>query len=238
MKAVTGVFRSRSDAERAMARMGSRGVPESRVTLLTLETSQGNPGVSGERSVLAARIPGVGLVTAVGTLGRAVLETAGGKFESLGDEKLEKFPTEGWPEEEIFVYEDALRKGQSVLIVLHDKELEASQLRGLLTGEGGEATDAAREQWWIELRGAESEHYSAMGRDFGKDEKFYRLGFESALHARMRCKEYDQVLSEMAVKIEEVERENPGADVEEPFTKGYERGRDHYEQLCGEHKVA
>jgi hypothetical protein len=238
MKAVTGVFRSRSDADNAMAQMGSRGVAESKITLLTLETSQGNPGGSGERSVLAARIPGVGLVTAVGTLGRAVLETAGGKFESLADGKLEKLPTEDWPEDELFVYEDALRKGQSVLIVLHDDESEASQLRGLLSGKGAEATDAAREQWWIDLRSAESEHYSAMGKDFTKDEKFYRLGFESALHARMRCKEYDQVLSEMAVKIEEVEREHPGADVEEPFTKGYERGRDHYEQLCSEHKVA
>jgi hypothetical protein len=75
-------------------------------------------------------------------------------------------------------------------------------------------------------------------RNFGDEEQFYRLGFESALHARMRCKEYDQVLAEMATKLEEVQRKYPGSNVEEPFTKGYERGRDHHQQLCAESKVA
>ena len=76
-----------------------------------------------------------------------------------------------------------------------------------------------------------------MSRDFENDEQFYRLGFESPLHARMRCIEYDQVLSEMAV-IEELERQYPDFNVEEPFTKGYERGRDYYQQLCVEPKIA
>jgi hypothetical protein len=146
--------------------------------------------------------------------------------------------TEGLPEDELFVYEDALRKGRSVVIALSDDEAEASRLRGLLTVEGAEAVDAAREQWWIGLRSAEKEHYSALGRNFGDDEQFYRLGFESALHARMRCKEYDQVLAEMATKLEEVQRKYPGSNVEEPFTKGYERGRDYHQQLCAESKVA
>jgi hypothetical protein len=88
------------------------------------------------------------------------------------------------------------------------------------------------------LRSAEREHYSALGRNFDSDEKFYRLGFESALHARMRCKEYDQVSAEMAVKLEEVQRQHPDASVEEPFTKGYERGRDYYQQICNKPKAA
>jgi hypothetical protein len=146
--------------------------------------------------------------------------------------------TEGLPEDELFVYEDALRKGRSVLIALSDDEAEASRLRGLLSVEGAEAVDAAREQWWIGLRSAEKEHYSGLGRNFGDDEQFYRLGFESALHARMRCKEYDQVLSEMAMKLEEIQQQYPDSDVEGPFTKGYERGRDYYQQLCGQSKVA
>jgi len=84
--------------------------------------------------------------------------------------------------------------------------------------------DAAREQWWIGLRGAELEHYSSTGRKFGDDEKFYRMGFESALHARSRCKEYDQVLGEMTVQIEELERQHLGANVGEPFRRGMSVG--------------
>jgi hypothetical protein len=46
------------------------------------------------------------------------------------------------------------------------------------------------------------------------------------------------VLAEMATKLEEVQRKYPDSNVEEPFTKGYERGRDYYQQLCAESKVA
>ena len=146
--------------------------------------------------------------------------------------------TEGLPEDELFVYEDALRQGRSVVVALSDDEAAASRLRELLSVEGAESVDAAREQWWIGLRSAEREHYSVLGRNFDADEKFYRLGFESALHARTRRKEYDQVLAEMRVRLEEVQRQYPNASVEEPFTKGYERGRDYYQQICDKSKAA
>ena len=103
---------------------------------------------------------------------------------------------------------------------------------------GAEAIDAAREQWWIGLRSAEQEHYLTFGRDFRDDEKFYRLGFEAALHARSRCKEFDQVSAEMASDLEDLERQYPGIEVAEPFTRGYQRGREHYQHLCEESRVA
>jgi hypothetical protein len=64
------------------------------------------------------------------------------------------------------------------------------------------------------------------------------MGFESALHARTRCKEYDQVLGEMTAKLEELEHKYPDAQIEEPFTRGYERGRDYYQQICDKPKAA
>ena len=90
------------------------------------------------------------------------------------------------------------------------------------------------------MRDAEKEHYSTIsqGKNFSEDERFLRLGFESALHARMRCREYDQVLAEMSVQIEELERQYPDAEVGEAFTRGYQRGREHYEQLCKESRAA
>jgi hypothetical protein len=54
----------------------------------------------------------------------------------------------------------------------------------------------------------------------------------------MRCKEYDQVMGEMTAELEDLERQYPGGKVAEPFTKGFERGRAYYQQLCNESKAA
>jgi hypothetical protein len=263
MKAVTGVFRSASDAQRAFAQMRSLGLQENRITLLTPGSSETKlssvpaiaaeqpgmgkaigalvgaaAGISGGPLIVAALIPGVGPITAIGLLGGAFVAGVGAGIGAVAGGKVENAMTEGLPEDEVFVYEDALRRGRSVLIVMAEDEAAASRIRELLNTEGAETIDAAREQWWIGLRSAEQEHYSSTGRNFGDDEKFYRLGFEYALHARTRCKEYDQVLAEMTAEIEELERRYPGAAVEEPFRQGYERGRDYYQQLCNESKAA
>jgi len=278
MKAVTGVFRSKSDAERALTQIRSVSLPEDRITLLSPErknteqplveprsTEQASveqaavpviaaeqpgmgravgavigtaAGMSGGPLLVAALLPGVGPITAIGLLGGALLAAAGASIGAVAGGKFENAMTEGLPEDELFVYEDALRQGRSVLIALADDDDSASRVRELLTTEGAETVDAAREQWWIGLRDAEKEHYSAFSRNLTEDEKFYRLGFESALHARSRCKEYDQVLAEMTAQIEELERKYPGAEVADAFQRGYERGRDYYQHLCNESKAA
>jgi len=265
MKGVTGVFRSASDAEHALAQFRELALPEDHLTLLTPSSSgsgrhmeavptasteqpgmgkaigalvAGAAGLSGGPLLVAALVPGVGPITAIGLLGGAVLGAAGATVGAVAGGKAEDFMADGLPEDEIFVYEDALRKGRSVVIAMARDEAEAARFRELFTTEGAESVDAAREQWWIGLRSAEEEHYSSHGRDFSNDEKFYRLGFEAALHARTRCKEYDQVLAEMDSKIEDIEREYPDMNAGEPFRKGYERGRDYYQQLCNESKAA
>jgi hypothetical protein len=263
MKSVTGVFQSRADAERVLGQMRSLGIPQDHVTLLTPDKLDNNlasvpvvsaeqpgiggavgavigaaAGISGGWLVAAAVIPGVGAITALGLLGGAILAAAGGSVGAIAGEKVENSLSNGLPEDELFVYEDALRKGRSVVIALVEDGAEATRLRELLNVEGAESVDAARDQWWIGLRSAEHEHYTAKGKNFDSDEKFYRLGFEAALHARTRCMEYDQVLGEMTATLEAVKEQNPGADVEEPFTKGYERGRDYYQRLCDQSKAA
>jgi hypothetical protein len=262
MKTVTGVFASQSDAQHAVNEMRLAGAHEDRITLLTPGSSQAPresvpnmaveqpgmgktvgavlgaaTGLSAGSLLLAAVIPGVGPVTALGLLGGAVLAAAGATVGSAAGGRLENSMTEGLPEDELFVYEDALRKGRSVVIGLVNDETEA-RFRELLQTERAETVDAAREQWWIGLRSAEQEHYSAHGRNFGDGEIFYRLGFEAALHARTRCKEYDQTLGEMDAKIEELEQQYPGRDVAEPFSRGYERGRDYYQHVCDESRAA
>lgn len=262
MDAVTGVFRSKETAEHAVKDLQSAGIHSDKITLLTpgknvqeemgsipVESTEqpgmgkavgaligGAAGLSG--GLVLAVIPGVGLVSAIGMLGAAILTAAGASIGAVAGEKAENSMTHGLPEDEIFVYEDALRKGRSVVIVLAEDESAADRVRKMLQEDGAEAIDAAREQWWIGLRGAENEHYSKSGREFRDDEKFYRLGFEAALHARSRCKEFDQVASEMATDVEELKKQYPDAEVEEPYTRGYERGRDYYQGLCNQSKAA
>jgi hypothetical protein len=263
MKAITGVFASASDAHRALSQFRATGVAEDRITLLTptgdgsgpaavatVSTEQpgmgktigaligGAAGLSAGPLLIAALIPGVGPITAVGLLGGAVLAAAGASVGAFAGGRSENFMTEGLPEDELFVYEDALRKSRSVVIAMAENDAEAARFRELLETEGAESVDAAREQWWIGLRSGEEEHYKTHNRQFGDDEKFYRMGFESALHARTRCQEYDQVMGEMTSQIEDVERQYPGTNAAAAFQKGYERGRDYYQQLCNESKAA
>jgi hypothetical protein len=265
MQAVSGVFKTQTDAVRAVKAALAVGIPENKVTLLTpgsadqiarevqsvpVDTAE-QPGIGKAFGVLAgggigitggallvALIPGVGPISALGLLGAAILGAAGATVGAKIGDEFEKTTAQGLPEDEIFVYEDALRKGHSVVIALTEDDHSASRLRELLKVEGAESVDAAREKWWIGLRNVEEDRYSESGGSFADDEKFYRLGFEAALHSRTRCLEFDQVSAAMDAALEDVQKKYPGENVEEPFTRGYMRGREHYQQLCDEGKAA
>lgn len=265
MEATTGVFETREAAERALNAVHQAGIPSDKITLLLpgtvdqvekemrsvpADTTEqpgmgsaiggllgGGVGLTGG-AVLMALVPGLGPVTALGLLGAGILGAAGATIGATAGGKIEQSTYEGLPEDEIFVYEDALRRGRSVVIALADDEPAASRVRDVLKKEGAESVDAAREQWWTGLRSAEATHYEKSGKDFTGDEKFYRLGFEAALHARTRCMEFDQVSGEMNAALEDVQRQYPGAQVEDAFVRGYQRGRDHYQQLCDETRKA
>jgi hypothetical protein len=259
MTAISGVFKTRARAENAVQEALKAGISADRVTLLTPGTldqvnkeilavptdtaeqpgmgkaigalAGGGVGFTGG-ALLMALVPGLGPITAVGLLGAAILGAAGATIGAAAGTELEDSTTEGLPEDEIFVYEDALRQGRSVAIVLAGDKQQASLLRELLKMQGAESIDAAREQWWIGLRSAEESHYS--GKNFAQDEEYFRRGFEAALHARTRCMEFDQVSAAMDAALEDVQREHPGAEVEEAFTRGYQRGREYYQQRCDE----
>jgi hypothetical protein len=265
METVSGVFKTRSAAERAVQDAAKAGIPADKITLLTpgsmdqiekempsvpVDTTEqpgmgkaigallgGGVGITGG-AMLVALVPGVGPITALGLLGAAIVGAAGATVGAAVGNKMEKSSIEGLPEDEIFVYEDALRQGRSVVVALAENEDSASGLRELMKREGAESVDAAREQWWIGLRGAEESHYSKTGKNFADDEGFYRLGFQAALHARTPCMEFDQVSGEMNAALEDVQRQHPGVDLEEAFTRGYQRGRDYYQQLCDQNTKA
>jgi hypothetical protein len=64
------------------------------------------------------------------------------------------------------------------------------------------------------------------------------LGFEAALHARNRCKEFDQIASEMTSNLQDLQQQYPGVPVEESFTLGFQQGREYYQRLCDESNPA
>ena len=104
--------------------------------------------------------------------------------------KADQDSTEGLPSDEIFFYEDALRQGRSVIILMANGATEAARAREILAESGAESLDAAREAWWIGLQDAESEHYRALGYNFEQDRAAYRAGFEAALRPSVRGKSH------------------------------------------------
>lgn len=265
MESVTGIFATREAAERAYEHVRQAGIPDDKLTILTPGTADqigkeiqsvptdtteqpgmgnamgalvgGGIGITGG-SLLMALVPGVGPITALGLLGAAVLGAAGATVGAAAGGKIEKASYDGLPEDEIFLYEDAIRRGHSVVIAMADDEPAASRIREVLQQAGAESVDAARERWWTGLRDSEENGYTKSGRSFTEDEEFFRLGFQAAMHARTRCMEFDQVSAAMDAALEDVEQRYPGKGVEEPFVRGYQRGREHYQQLCDEGEKA
>jgi len=181
-------------------------------------------GVAGglEAGAVAASlllVPGVGPVLALGILGAAILGAGGGAAGALAGQALETGMADGLPRDELFVYEDALRRGRSVVIAFSDDEL-ADKARGELSRAGAESIDAARDEWWIGLRDAEHEHYTERGGSFDTDEAKYRLGFEAAMRPDCRGKSCEI----MQAKLNERYGEEANG---RPFREGYDRGQ-HY----------
>jgi hypothetical protein len=252
MKAIAGVFASTADAQSVARKLRTAGLPADQLVLLhpgedgavpvtTAEqpgmaaalggTVAGAAGAAGGLELgtfLAAVVPGIGPVLVAGFVGAALFGLAGVGVGATVGQNVENFLSEGLPEDELYVYEDALRQGRSVVVAFVDNEQTARSVRAAMKQEGAETIDAARDKWWIGLRDVEKEHYAG---DFYRDEIFYRMGFQAALHARTRGKEYDQVLSEMAQDLEILKKRYPDCDVEKPFELGYERGRAYYEAL-------
>ncbi len=240
MAAVVGVFKARTDAEHAVAELQEIGVSKDRINLLTPEAgekelaavpqSQGEqPGMvktlgaltggalgAGIGEMVATMIlPGAGLVIALGLAGGALLGAIGG--EEIG-RAAENTIFASLPEEELFVYEDALRHGRTVVIATLSEDGLAEAVRGAFDHNGAESVDRAREMWWIGLRDVEKEHYEAKGRSFDEDEDYVRAGFEAALLPSNRDKSYDQARESLRGRY-------PQMYDREPFQHGYERGQ-------------
>jgi hypothetical protein len=239
MHSVAGVFARRSDAERAVTALEAIGVPRDRITLLApgddasrVPTDEGEaPGmgtalgavVGGATGAavgvplgvaMTLMVPGVGAVVACGLIGAALLGAGGAAIGATLEESL----LTGLPRDELFVYEDALRRGCSVVIGLVEDEALAETARRMLAGAWAQTIDAARERWWLGLRSAEQERYGEGADAFQRDEGLYRRGFEAALGSEWRGRDWSEVAPALRARL--------GADVEmAAFRRGWHSGQ-------------
>lgn len=246
METVAGIFSTRSHADTAAAKLRANGIPESKINILapdstqrdlnsvpTTETEQPGMGkalgavvggATGASTAVAAAsllVPGVGPVFAAGVAAMGILGAIAGA--KVGD-ALEESLDFGLPKDELFFYEDALRRGHVVLIALVEDDDQAEQTRQTLRASGAEDIDAARETWWIGLRDGERAEYDLDKGDFVRDEAHYRHGFESALHPEIRGRSY--------AEAEATLRERHAAICDLPaFRQGYERGCRYRERM-------
>jgi hypothetical protein len=251
MKTVAGVFRFYQTARDAAGALRRAGFSENQVNLLspgspkeeihavpTSDTEQ--PGVGGaiggvlggalglaggfELGVAAtALIPGIGPILAVGLAGAALLGAGGVVGGAALGKAADDKNNEGVPSDEIFFYEDALRQGRSIVLLLAGNQSEEQRARQLLADAGAESIDAARKDWWLGVRDAEKEHYRALGHNFELDQDGYRAGFESALCRECRGRSIDE-------QTDCLKRWYPDVWDSEPFRRGYERGWKYWEQ--------
>lgn len=261
MENIVGIFNSLADARRAAAILKSLGIDEDKITVLSPHTTETEfearvptseaeqpgmgqavggtvgaalgvaGGASAGAAVAAFLVPGVGPVLALGLLGAAIFGAGGAAAGALAGDALEKAIDQGLPRDELYVYEDALRRGRALVIAFADDEQIAENARAELKHAGAETVDAAREEWWIGLRGAEHEHYTSQGGDFKVDEARYRLGFEAALHPDRRGKSCDDLAANLKQKY--------GDDSATPaFRQGYDRGQRYLIYVVETYKVA
>ena len=254
MEAVTGIFTSFNQAQRSAEQLSARGFSNDRINLLAPGTSgaevENIPSTEGEQpgmgkavggvvgaavgtaagaplgmTLAAAVLPGVGPAIAIGLAASALLGIGGAIGGAAAGGSLENALTEGLPKDEVFVYEDALRQGRTVMVTLADDGDQAEVARQILQQNGAESIDAARDQWWVGMRDAEQEHYTRDGGNFALDEKEYRSGFEAALHLHTRGSSYEQVESYLKSIYPDIYRTDA-------FRRGYARGESYCRNLA------
>src|SRR5262245_56766214 len=214
MEIITGIFRTRVEAEAALDELKSQGIPDDRIGLLRpgvtekeLErdlpvsdtegegigtamgaTVGGAIGAAGGATLGAAAaslaVPGVGPVIAVGLVGAALLGAAGAATGALAGKSLDDALGGRLPHEDLYVYEESLRRGYSVVVAFVEDGEQATRSQEALKRFGSEEMETIRESWWQTLREKEKEHYQATGSDFERDELSYRRGFQAALHPK------------------------------------------------------
>lgn len=219
MSTVTAVFSSPADAERAIRSLGDNGFEDKQINLLAsgsdssfpVHAKQAGAAIGAYAGLGAATfLPGLGPVVGVGMLATGLIGSALG---AVAGSALARH-THGIPNEDLYFYDEALRSGQTVIIVDAHDAIEETRARNLLERAGGRSVQSVRHEWWQSVRGGHR-------HEFNGEEKDYRAGFEAALHPATRGRDLDEVTAYIETCYPEPCRT-------EAFRIGYERGQDYF----------
>src|SRR5690242_7696358 len=175
MQAVTGVFKSREEADVAVNALRSLGIPEKRLGIVApgsaperLEagvpvTDSEAPGMgramgaavggamgaaggaTAGLAVASLAIPGIGPLIAFGMVGAALLGVVGAAAGSAVGDTVEEGLGEGIPHEDVYLYHDALRKGHSIVIAYAADDDQADEASEVMNNTGAEDLETLRE---------------------------------------------------------------------------------------------
>jgi hypothetical protein len=259
METVVGIFQSRREAEEARLKLHLLGVDNDKIATLSpgitnrqvqseIRTSDteapgigaalggtvgGAVGAASGASLAAAAtslfVPGVGPIVVAGVLGATLFGASGAFAGVVVGSAVEHSLGDGLPHDDLYLYEDALRKGHNVLVVGAMEADLADQVRGTLTEAGAESVDAAREDWWLGLQDAQRETYEG---DFDHDGAHYRRGFETALHPKQRGRSLEGSAGTGADNGQSEAESRP----RRAFRSGYENGQAHQRSLEEKYK--
>ena len=244
MQAVTGVFKSPDQAESAVNELKSLGISDKMIGIVrpgstperleagvpvsdTEEPGMGRAmgaavggamgaagGATAGLAVASLVIPGIGPLLAFGMVGAALLGTVGAAAGSAVGDTVEEELGEGIPHEDVYLYEDSLRRGHTVLIAYADEGDQADEAADVMEKAGSEDLDELRENWWEERRSDERTRYPG---NFDEDEESYRRGYTAALHPKRQGRAYADVEDELRTQY-------ANTVLDRPFQSGYERG--------------
>jgi hypothetical protein len=210
MESVVGIFSSRADAQAAARALSEMGFGPDRVEALFPDAREPDfeeiptddaeqPGVARAVGAVVGGaaggaaglglgvatasmlLPGIGAVTAVGLAAAALFGAGGAAAGAAAANRLEEKTTRGISRDELYLYEDALTHGRSIVFVFAESDEAAGRARAVLAEAGAESLDAARDRWWLALRDVEKRHYESSVEDFVAAEPSYRSGFIAAL---------------------------------------------------------
>jgi hypothetical protein len=171
MQTEVGIFSSRQQAEQAIQRLLSSGVPESAVTVLAGEDANleqlpttdteadgmgktmtgflgGAAGIGAGFGLGTAAatllLPGIGTIIAVGVGAAALLGAGGAAAGASVGGSSEAAVDQGSPKDDVFLYHDLLGQRKILVLVNTNSRDEAANLRKLFDEQGSENIEKAR----------------------------------------------------------------------------------------------